>query len=77
MLNSYLTRKPNQVEPTFPLLKEPKDRHAVPQKKRRVKSKFDKKKAEKKQLQKWTKTKSGFHTERFLNERKIHVDFDL
>jgi hypothetical protein len=42
-----------------------------------VKSKFDKEKSEKKQLQKWTKTKSGFHTELFLNERKIHVDFDF
>ena len=57
MLNSYLTRKLNQAEPTFPLLKEPKDRHAVPQKKRRVKSKFDKKKAEKKTTSKMDKNK--------------------
>jgi hypothetical protein len=77
MLNSYLTRKLNQAEPTFPLLKESKGRHAVPQKKRRVKSKFDKKKAEKKQLQKWTKTKNCFLPEFFLNKSKIHVDFDL
>ena len=77
MLNSYLTRKLNQAEPTFPLLKELKDRHAVPQKKRRVKSKFDKKKTEKKQLQKWTKTKNCFFPEFLLNTSKIDVDFDF